>query len=203
MLIPATPHPYFNSPHPVGAFAVVDESASSDETEQNEEAVGKIGQSEPLAAEPEYTREEQQQIQQLQARDREVKAHEAAHMAAAAGLVTGGMSFSYQTGPDGRRYAVGGEVSIDSSPVPDDPQATLDKAQQIQAAALAPAQPSAQDRAVAARATRMAAEARVELAQQRREAANDLPVNISTRSALDAYQVGSRSDQTSVLDQTI
>ena len=203
MLISASPFPQFNPPQSVGAFAVVDESVSTAEAEQGEEGVEKPEQPESLVAEPEYSPEEQQQILQLQARDREVKAHEAAHLAASAGLVSGGMSFSYQTGPDGRRYAVGGEVSIDTSPVPDDPQATLDKAQQIQAAALAPAQPSAQDRAVAARATRMAAEARVELAQQRQAAANDLPVNTSTRSALDAYRGDSRADQASVLDQTV
>lgn len=155
------------------------------------------------AIEQELSAEAQRQLQALQSRDREVKAHEAAHMAAAAGLVSGGMSFTYQAGPDGRRYAVGGEVSIDSSPVSGDPQATLDKAQQIVVAALAPAQPSAQDRAVAARATRMAAEARVELAQQRREEADRLPVNVGTRSALDAYRSGGQDKQASVLDQTV
>ena len=124
-------------------------------------------------------------------------------MAAAAGLVRGGMSFSYQTGPDGRRYAVGGEVSIDSSPVADDPQATLDKARQIQAAALAPAEPSSQDRAVAAQAARMAMEARVELAQQRHEAADELPVQLSTRNALNAYGREQSTQTPSVLDQIV
>lgn len=203
MFIPSSLVLHFNLPQQVRKPAAVSEFSPADDVAQREEAVVKADKQEAVGAEPEYTADEQQQIQQLQARDREVKAHEAAHMAAAAGLVSGGMSFSYQTGPDGRRYAVGGEVSIDSSPVPDDPQATLDKARQIQAAALAPAQPSAQDRAVAARATRMAAEARVELAQQRQEAANDLPVNTATRSALDAYQRDGRADQASILDQTI
>jgi hypothetical protein len=102
-------------------------------------------------------------LQQLQARDREVRAHELAHVATGAGLVSGA-SFSYQRGPDGRFYAVGGEVSIDTSPVPGDPQATASKAEQIQRAALAPAQPSGQDRAVAAQAARMAMEARLQQA---------------------------------------
>jgi hypothetical protein len=78
--------------------------------------------------------------------------------------VRSGASFSYQRGPDGRFYAVGGEVSIDTSPVPGDPQATASKAEQIQRAALAPAQPSGQDRAVAAQAARMAMEARLQQA---------------------------------------
>ncbi len=108
--------------------------------------------------------EERQVLQQLQARDREVRAHELAHVAAGAGLVRSGAAFSYQRGPDGRFYAVGGEVGIDTSAVPGDPVATQRKAEQIQRAALAPAQPSGQDRAVAAQAARMAMEARLQQA---------------------------------------
>lgn len=186
---------------------------SPDGVEESIEAVDKVAEKRDggtrtthrTAASPEQqlSPEQQREVQQLQNRDREVKAHEAAHMAAAAGLVRGGMSFSYQTGPDGRRYAVGGEVSIDSSAVAGDPQATIEKARQIQAAALAPAEPSGQDRAVAASAARMAAEARVELIEQRRAEADESPVNVSTRSALDAYRSEARPDQASVLDQTV
>ncbi len=87
-------------------------------------------------------------------------------MAAAGGLARGGPSYSYTYGPDGRQYAVGGEVSIDTSPVPGNPQATLARAQQIQRAALAPADPSGQDQQVAAQAQSMAANARAELLKQ-------------------------------------
>jgi hypothetical protein len=117
----------------------------------------------------ELSSEEKRKVQALEARDREVRAHEAAHKASAGTLAKGGASFTYETGPDGKRYAVGGEVSIDTSPVANDPEATLRKAQTIQAAALAPAQPSAQDRAVAAEATQMAMEARNDISQQRDE----------------------------------
>lgn len=72
-------------------------------------------------------------------------------------------------GPDGRQYATGGEVSIDVSPVAGDPQATIDKAEKIRRAALAPAEPSQADRAVAARATAMANEARIEMQREARE----------------------------------
>jgi len=58
-------------------------------------------------------------------------------------------------------------VSIDTSPERDDPEATINKAQRIQAAALAPAQPSDADRAVAAAAAQMASSARAELAAER------------------------------------
>jgi hypothetical protein len=109
--------------------------------------------------------DDQQKVRELAARDREVKAHEAAHKAAGAGL-TGPASFSYATGPDGKRYAIGGEVSVDTSPVSGDPQATLLKAYRIRAAALAPAEPSSQDQKVAAQAAQMAAAALRELAAQ-------------------------------------
>jgi hypothetical protein len=111
--------------------------------------------------------EEQRKVQELKQQDREVRAHEAAHLAAAGRYATGGASFEYERGPDGKSYAVGGEVGIDTSPVPDDPQATLQKARVIKAAALAPADPSTTDRKVAADAARMEAEARQEISRQR------------------------------------
>ena len=115
------------------------------------------------------TDEEKRELAELKARDAEVRAHEQAHKAAAAGLVTSGPTYSYTRGPDGNRYATGGEVSIDVSEVPNDPEATVRKAQRIRAAAMAPAEPSPQDRAVAAQAAEMGAAAQAEVAQQRRE----------------------------------
>ncbi|MFN7932113.1 MAG: putative metalloprotease CJM1_0395 family protein [Bryobacteraceae bacterium] len=103
--------------------------------------------------------------------DREVRAHEQAHMAAAGPHSRGGPTYTFERGPDGRLYAVGGEVAIDASPVPNDPEATLRKADIVRAAALAPAEPSSQDRAVAAQASQMAAEAQAEIQQQRLQAA--------------------------------
>lgn len=117
--------------------------------------------------------EAQKEIAQLKAADTRVRAHEAAHMGAGGGLVRGGASFQQRRGSDGQMYAVAGEVSIDTSAVPNNPSATLAKARQIQAAALAPAEPSGQDRAVAAQASRMAAEAAVALAAQGREQGGD------------------------------
>ena len=113
------------------------------------------------------TEQEVKQVQELKARDREVRAHEAAHLAAAGSLATG-VSYTYQRGPDGVQYAVGGEVGIDTAPVAGDPEATLAKAQRIRAAALAPAEPSAQDLRVAAQAAQLAVQARAEIGQQQR-----------------------------------
>ena len=111
----------------------------------------------------ELSDEEKRQVAELSRRDREVRAHEAAHMAAGGGHVRGGAQFSYQTGPDGKRYAVGGEVSIDTSTVRDNPEATIRKMQTVRKAALAPANPSGQDRSVAAAASAKEAQARQEL----------------------------------------
>lgn len=115
----------------------------------------------------ELTPEEQAEIEKLAQRDAEVHRHEQAHKAAAGQAATSGPTFSYQTGPDGRRYAVGGEVQIDTSSVPNDPQATIRKMQQVQRAANAPAEPSSQDRQVAAQAAAAEQKARAELTQQR------------------------------------
>jgi hypothetical protein len=114
--------------------------------------------------------EDQVIIEQLKARDREVRVHEAAH-ASVGGRYAGSASLSYTRGPDGKNYATGGEVSISTSAIPGDPQATIEKARVIQAAALAPAQPSSQDRRVAADAAQMEVQARVELQEQKVEEA--------------------------------
>ena len=114
------------------------------------------------------TEEEQQQVEKLKQRDAEVRRHEQAHKTAAGGLATGGPTYQYETGPDGHRYAVGGEVNIDVSPE-DDPQKTIQKMQQVRRAALAPAQPSSQDRQVAARAAAEEQKARAELAKDQRD----------------------------------
>jgi len=119
--------------------------------------------------EQQYQQAVDRQVRELSARDREVRAHEAAHAAVGGRYVTGGPSFTYQRGPNGRFYAIGGEVSIDVSAVPANPQATLDKAETVRRAALAPAQPSPQDLRVAASATQLASRARVEIAIQQRE----------------------------------
>lgn len=94
-----------------------------------------------------------------------MRAHEAAHKNAAGSHARGNAQFEFETGPDARRYAVGGEVAIDTAKVDGDPQATIQKAQTIRRAATAPAEPSGQDFAVAAKATRMESEARRELAE--------------------------------------
>ena len=122
----------------------------------------------PPSAQQEFSPEDQAKIDQLKARDLQVRQHEQAHLAAAGGLATSGATYTYQRGPNGVNYAVGGEVNIDTSPGRT-PEETISKARQIQAAALAPADPSGPDRSVAARAAQMAQQAQAELSAKQQE----------------------------------
>jgi hypothetical protein len=105
---------------------------------------------------------DQLRIRELSARDSEVRAHEQAHVAVG-GQYVGAPTYQFVRGPDGVSYAVSGEVSVSTSPIPNDPEATIRKAQQLRAAATAPADPSGQDRSVAAAAASLEAQARAEL----------------------------------------
>ena len=139
----------------------VDPSASpSDESSKATPKDRQPGQ----VSQPRLTPDQARLVQELAQTDQKVRAHEAAHQAAAGGL-GGAVSFSYQTGPDGRSYAVGGEVPVDMSSGRT-PEETMARAEQIRAAALAPADPSPQDLSVAAQASQMEAAARQEMLQQ-------------------------------------
>jgi len=134
-----------------------------------------------IPGETELSFEQQREVDKLQNADLEIKAHERAHMAAGAGLVRGGASYQYQRGPDGKQYAVSGEVKIDVSREKD-PKDTIIKMQQVRRAALAPSQPSAQDRSIAARASQIEAEARIEMMKENeeKEKEDDAPVEASS-----------------------
>ncbi len=155
-----------NSKKPAGALekSTVEISKAGRAKARELERSGKADKSgeskEPSASN--LTDEEKAQVAELQKSDRQTRAHEQAHLGAAGGLAKGGASFNFTKGPDGRLYAVGGEVSIDTSPVPGDPDATIRKADTIRRAALAPSEPSSQDKSVAAQAGKMANEARTE-----------------------------------------
>jgi hypothetical protein len=106
----------------------------------------------------------QQIISQLKSTEEKVKAHEAAHKSAG-GAATGPISYTYTRGPDGKNYITGGEVPITISSG-STPQETISRMQQVIQAALAPADPSPQDRAVAAQASNIKMQAQQEKAQQ-------------------------------------
>jgi len=77
--------------------------------------------------------------------DSEIRAHEQLH--ASLGNTKGAISYTYQTGPDGKLYATGGHVRLDTS-IPSDPEAALAKLDKIADAAGAPAGLSGADAAI-------------------------------------------------------
>ena len=122
------------------------------------------------AATEKLTDAQKKEVTELKRRDQEVRQHEQAHVAAAGRYAKGGPQYEFTTGPDGRQYATGGHVNIDVSPAAT-PEATIQKAQVIRRAASAPAEPSGQDRAVAAQASQLESEARRELQEAQQEEA--------------------------------
>ncbi len=139
-----------------------DRSSKDNGTEQQQQTSGARN-----STDPQQQQQIQLQIRKLASRDREVRAHESAH-AAVGGQFTGPPQFTFQKGPDGVLYAVAGEVSINTSEVSNDPEATLARLETVIRAALAPAEPSSQDVSVASGAAASAAQIRSELALSKR-----------------------------------
>jgi len=145
--------------------AVPQASNSQDETE------GKQVEQQVKEKQQQIEQAKTDQIDQLAQRDTEVNTHEQAH-AAVGGSLAQSPSYQYERGPDGRRYAVDGEVNIDVSTLDGDAQATLTKMQKVYAAAMAPVQPSMADIRVAAQALQNMNDANKELAQDRQSVIN-------------------------------
>ena len=137
-----------------------EQGSSSSKKSSNESTENKTTQN------TELTTQEQQVVNELKQRDRAVRQHEQAHKAVAGSYAMGGPFYQYQTGPDGKRYAVGGHVSIDTGKE-GDAETTIRKMETVRRAALAPSDPSPQDRSVAAQATRTKQEAIMELRLER------------------------------------
>ncbi|MDD3814560.1 MAG: putative metalloprotease CJM1_0395 family protein [Desulfocapsaceae bacterium] len=139
---------------------------------------------------------ELRQVQELQQRDTEVRTHEQAHLSTAGQYASGGPSFSYQTGPNGKRYAVGGSVPIDIGKE-STPAATIIKMRTVKRAALAPANPSAADRQIAAKASMQEMKAMQEL-----QATQLTESQASTISPESTKQTMSRSSEGSGVENT-
>ncbi len=146
------------------------DSPKDDEKKKTEEEQGQDKQKKEL------TPEQQLLVEQLQQRDAQVRRHEQAH-ASVGGQYAGSPNYEYTVGPDGRRYATGGEVQIDAGKISGDPEATIRKLQVVRQSALAPADPSPQDQRVAATASQGVNEARADLrelkAQEDRDEAEE------------------------------
>ncbi|MCL2919276.1 putative metalloprotease CJM1_0395 family protein [Shewanella litorisediminis] len=143
--------------------------SAAGQTQEETNAQARARESANQRREQVKVRQQEMEVRQLEARQAEVLAHERAH-AAVGGQFARAPSFDYELGPDGKRYATGGEVSIDISTVHGNPQATINKMQQVYAAAMAPVNPSQADLRVAAEALRKIELAKDELAAERRAA---------------------------------
>lgn len=108
--------------------------------------------------------EDQKRVTELKKRDIEVRAHERAH-AAAGGHMAGAPNYQFETGPDGQKYAVSGDVAI-RMPNSEDPAVRVQEARQVRAAVAAPSRPSSQDMKIAAEATKIEMEALAELREE-------------------------------------
>jgi len=141
---------------------------------------------------------ELKELQQLKRRDKEVRSHEQAHLSAAGRYAKGGASFTYQKGPDGGSYAIGGEVGIDVAKE-SSPEATITKMQAIKRAALAPATPSGADKRIAAQANTKESQARQELLKTQQE---ELLQRESTTNSLYENQETSRNNDPEIIAST-
>lgn len=137
----------------VGASYGSTQASSTSEKKSNE-----------TSSSTELTPSEKALITRLQAQDTAVKAHENAHISAGGSVILSGANYVYQKAPDERLYAVGGEVAIDTAPE-NEPEATVKKMQLVRAAALAPSDPSPTDYQVAATASMLQMQARLEIAR--------------------------------------
>ena len=167
----------------------------NDKTGAGSAAQGSQEDESASAANPEeLSEDEQKQVDDLKARDTEVRNHEQAH-AGAGGSYAGPPQYQYTQGPDGKRYITDGEVQIDTAPVADNPEATIRKMDTVIRAALAPAEPSSQDLAVArqARDTRQKARAELTAARTGGEGEAQDPVSASALlAAAPAYEAAAR-----------
>ncbi len=145
-----------------------------------------------LRSEQELSSEEKQELAELKQRDSQVRTQDMARMAAAGGAA-GGLTVEYETGPDGRRYAVAADVQLDTSPAAT-PERSLAKARSIRAAALSAGGDSSSDAAAAAAANAMEAKAQAEIAAARdgsQGQAAELPTGVDPAHAAAAYAAAS------------
>ncbi|WP_181905229.1 putative metalloprotease CJM1_0395 family protein [Aestuariispira insulae] len=127
-------------------------------------------------------------IRQLSLQDSQVRLNEEAHVRVG-GQYAGSPSYEFETGPDNRQYAISGEVSFNDTPIAGNPEATIRKLSIVKNAALAPAEPSTQDRAIASKASNGITQAQAQLrAQQLQERAE------ANREEADAKLAESRAE---------
>lgn len=109
------------------------------------------------ARDEDLSERDQAALQNLRQRDAQVRQEENAH-AGAAGSIAGPIVYTYQRGPDGRMYAVGGSVSISAQTYTGDPAEARALGARINAAANAAINPSGADQRAASLGNDIAAQ---------------------------------------------
>lgn len=142
-------------------------SRSSRSSERDVSAVQKIGRQAQMAGRIQSGN--LLAVRRLSIIDATVRSHEHAHLVLLGPYARAGPQYSYIILPDGKRFAVGGSVSVDLKPVPGNPEATIRKAKAVRRAAHAPMQPSSADMHVAAKAYRVEMQAKRELGRMEAE----------------------------------
>jgi hypothetical protein len=139
--------------------------------------------------------------------DRSVRAHESGHLRVAMDIAVGVPAFEYKLGPDGKKYAVGGEVQIDASVnAGGDPEAAIEKALKIKSAALAPSDPSPKDLRTAAQAQVLINKARRMLDRERLEEIRNKgenPASPEVHPGMNAYKNSGNADYQKNLSQIL
>lgn len=124
------------------------------------------------------SQEEQKEVEEMRRINGEVKRRELAHRAVAGNYARGVISYEYETGPDGKKYAVEGHITIDARPILNNPEASIRKAQAIKSVKL--------DRSVSTEAEKMEREVRMELKIEKRKESYDVIKSEDTEETTDA-----------------
>ena len=176
---------------------VTDGTVNTDESKDNEK--GSVSE-EKGANGKTLSDKEKQQLQELKSRDIEVKKHEQTHQRVGSPY-TSAPSYEYETGPDGKKYAVAGSVNIDSKDE-ETPEKTAKKMRIIIKAAKAPAQPSGKDLSVAADATRRLNEANAKIQKEQQEEMKESLEKTKNKNSLDEVPNKNDTKNKNVQDMT-
>ncbi len=123
------------------------------------------------------SQEEQKEIEKIRKNSRNVKLRELVYRAVVGNYVRNTVSFEYETGPDGIKYAVAGHTTIDTRPIINNPEATIRKAQAIKKTKI--------DRAVAVEVEKMEREAIMELKEEQRKESDDATKASNTENTIE------------------
>lgn len=140
-----------------------------------------------------------QQVIRLKKADQDIRAHEKAHMTAAGVYLKSGAVFEYERGPDGKMYAVHGEVSIDTSQEIS-PKSTIAKMRVVSRSARAPVNPSPQDMKVAAKSARAIVDASHDLQMQKLAEAQKQAKNIDKKITREKQAIEAEQQKSHVKD---